>query len=373
MKKASMVYNRKTSAEERALIRFLYMERRYSLRQIAAKVDRSAATVMRVLKEFNTPSTYSQTHGKVTHQRRGRPRKLSSREERLLIRALLKLRRTEGNFTAKRLMNEANISESDVSVRTVGRFLNSKGYFYLQARKKGLLTNNDKSLRVAFAKKVREEYDTELWTHKIAFYLDGVAFAHKTNPLDQARAPTGRIYRKKSEGLNQFCTAKGSKVGSGGKVVKFLVAISYNVGVILCHEYEHMTGNFFASFIENTFEQMFVQSKKGNTRLFIQDNDPSQNSAVAKTALQQVRAKLLKIPPRSPDLNPIENMFKSVSDNLHDSAIEEQLERESFTQFKQRVKNTIVQFPVAKINNLIESMDRRIQLILETQGQRLKY
>ena len=203
--------------------------------------------------------------------------------------------------------------------------------------------------------------------------MDGVAFAHKTNPLDQARAPTGRIYGKKSEGLSQFCTAKGSKVGSGGKVVKFLVAISYNVGVILCHEYEHMTGNFFASFIENTFEQMFVESKKGNTRLFIQDNDPSQNLAVAKTALQQVSAKLLKIPPRSPDLNPIENMFKSVSDNLHDSAIEEQLERESFTQFKERVKNTIVQFPAAKINNLIESMDRCIQLILETQGQRLKY
>ena len=59
-------------------------------------------------------------------------------------------------------MNEANISKSDVSVCTVGRLLKSKGYFYLQAWKKGLLTNNDKSLRVAFAKKVREEYDKEI-------------------------------------------------------------------------------------------------------------------------------------------------------------------------------------------------------------------
>ena len=368
-----MVYNKKTTAEERALIRFLYVEKRYSLREIAGKVGRSAATVMRVLKESNSASRHSRTQANVTYKRRGRPRKLSSREERLLIRALHKLRRTEGNFTAKRLMNEANISESNVSVRTVARFLNSKGYFYLQARKKGLLTNNDKNLRVSFAKKVREEYNNELWTQKIAFYLDGVAFAHKTNPLDQARAPTGRIYRKKSEGLNQYCTAKGSKVGSGGKIVKFLVAISYNVGVILCEEYEHMTGNFFASFIDKTFEEMFVESKKGNTRLFIQDNDPSQNSAIAKIALQRVNAQLLKIPPRSPDLNPIENMFKSVSDDLHDSAIEKQLERESFTQFKERVKDTIVQFPVAKINNLIESMDRRIQLILQTKGQRLKY
>ena len=55
-------------------------------------------------------------------------------EKRLLVRALHKLTRTEGNFTGKRLMNEANISESNVSVRTVARFLNSKGYFYLQAR-----------------------------------------------------------------------------------------------------------------------------------------------------------------------------------------------------------------------------------------------
>ena len=297
---------------------------------------------------------------------------MSSREERHLIRALDKLRRTEGNLTVKRLMNEANISESNASVHTVARFLNSKVYFYLQAQKKGLLTNNDKNLRLAFAKKVREEYNKELWTQKIPFYLDGVASAHKTNPLDQARAPTGRIYRKKS-GLNQYCTGKGSKVGSGGKTLKYLVAISYNVGVILFEEYEHMTGNFFASFIGQTFEQMFVESKKGDTRLFIQDNDPSQNSAVAKIALQRVSAQLLKIPPRSPDLNPIENMFKSVSDDLHDSAIEKQLERESFTQFKERVKDTIVQFPVAKINNLIESMDRRIQLILETKGQRLKY
>ena len=129
-----MVYNKKTTAEEQALIRFLYMEKRYSLREIAGKVGRSAATVMRVLKESHSASRQSRTHANVTYKRRGRPRKLSSREERLLIRALHKLRRTEGNFTVKRLMNEANILVSNASVRTVARFLNSQGYFYLQAR-----------------------------------------------------------------------------------------------------------------------------------------------------------------------------------------------------------------------------------------------
>ena len=96
-------------------------------------------------------STSSKNHASFKSARPGRPRKLSAREERLLIRTLHKLRRMEGNFTATRLMNEANISESKVSVRTISRF--KKGYWYLQARKKGLLTDNDRKLRIAFAQK----------------------------------------------------------------------------------------------------------------------------------------------------------------------------------------------------------------------------
>ena len=41
--------------------------------------------------------------------------------------------------------------------------------------------------------------------------------------MDQARAPQGRIWRKASEG----CLAKGSKAGTGGRLVKMIVAISY--------------------------------------------------------------------------------------------------------------------------------------------------
>ena len=35
-------------------------------------------------------------------------------------------------------MEEAGIDHAQVSLRTVTRYFNSKGYFYLQARKKGL-------------------------------------------------------------------------------------------------------------------------------------------------------------------------------------------------------------------------------------------
>ena len=92
--------------------------------------------------------------------------------------------------------------------------------------KKGLMGQADKEKRAAFAQTMRENYPPNVWTHSTAFYLDGVSFVYKTNPMDQARAPKGRVWRRKSEGLTRGCLTKGKKLGTGGKVAKFIVAIS---------------------------------------------------------------------------------------------------------------------------------------------------
>ena len=92
---------------------------------------------------------------------------------------------------------------------------------------------------------------------KVAFYLDGVSLYCKRNPADQVRAPKGRIWRNKCEGLSQGCAAKGSKEGSGGKVLKLMVAISYGKGVLMYHPYEHFDGPTFAAFVREKFPEMF--------------------------------------------------------------------------------------------------------------------
>ena len=86
-------------------------------------------------------------------------------------------------------MEEAGIQQKDVSVRTVSRFLNSKNYYYLQTRRKGLMTAEDHSKRVAFAKYMKANYCQEICTEGIALYLDGTGFTYKRNPRGQARAP----------------------------------------------------------------------------------------------------------------------------------------------------------------------------------------
>ena len=56
--------------------------------------------------------------------------------------------------------------------------------------------------------------------------------------------------------------------------------------------------------------------QQSQMRLWLQDGDPSQKSAMARAAMDRANCELLKIPPRSPNLNPIENIFKLVSDAL---------------------------------------------------------
>ena len=308
----------------------------------------SAASVYRIAHE----KTYKRRTSEETCKR-GRKNRLSDHDKRRLIRCITVLRKREGNFTCIEPMEEAGIQQRDVSVRTVSRFLNSQHYYYLQIRRKGLVTAEDHSKRVKFARYMKANYGQEIWTKGISFYLDGTGFTYKRNPLDQACAPKARVWRKKSEGLAPGCIAKNHKEGAGDKVLRLMVAISCNKGVtvICCEPYEKMTGRYFAAFIDNHFDCLFAAADKGCSRTFLQDGDPSQNSALARAAMQRTNSTLIKLCPRSPDMAVIENVFPMVSRMLKSQEVQQQLRRETFEQFKNRVINTFYSLSVETVNN----------------------
>ena len=229
------------------------MTRNLTLNEIAERFQVSTASVHGV-----TSSKYKEVHESRRHFS-GRKKKLTPEHEALILRTIEELREQEGSFSSRRRMERTGIRH--VTDRTVRRLLNRNGYFFLQARKEGLMSQSDKERRVEFARQMQSNYPQSVWTDTIAFYLDGVSFIYKTNPMDQARAPKGRVWRKKkSEGLNQGCLAKGSKVGTGGKVAKMMVAITHGGGVIICERYEKMDAKYFASFIDQHFNTMFERS-----------------------------------------------------------------------------------------------------------------
>ena len=133
-----------------------------------------------------------------------------------------------------------------------------------------------------------------------------------------------------------------------------------------------MDGAFFAKFLVENFDKM-VEAAGKNSRIWIQDGDPSQNSKLAREAMKQVNSQLLPIPPRSPDINPIENFFGIVKQALHRDALERQVKVETVEQFESRIKQIMKQVPTATIDKIIESMNKRMKMIIKCKGERIKY
>ena len=193
------------------------------------------------------------------------------------------------------------------------------------------------------------------------------------NPLNDSASPKARVWCKQGEGLQ--ITAKGSKDLAGGQRLHLLVAIAYGKGVILKGPYEKMNGWFFSQFIRDHFSLCFAAAgpKRNGQHLFVMDNDPSQNSGLACQAMDEVEAKLHKIPPRSPDLNPIENIFYVLRNLLDDEAESCNITHKTFDQFNGRVLRTLESIDIKLIDKTIESMSKRIDSVFASKGGRSKY
>lgn len=352
------------------LLRYLHQRLGEDLRSLTEAYPQYTRTSIH--RHMKKPMTVTRANNKPSG-RVGRPRKGSDRDKRKLVKALMKLRATEGNFAATDIQREAGIPESQLSKRTVRRYLQEMGYGFKQCRRKGILLTSDLSKRLRFAKRCKK-LPNNFWRDGVAFYLDGVSFVHKTNPSQHARTLRTRTWMKKGEALDQHCTAKGKKEGVNGRVAKYMCAISYGNGFIKCHRYAgRVNGERCRQFILENFPSMFENSPNPVGKLFLQDGDPSQNSALAKEAMDIVGCRLFKIPPRSPDLNPIENAFNNIRKKLNRDAIDQKITNETFEQFCYRVKKTVLEYSPEVIDRTINSMPKRIDLIIKHKGLRTKY
>ena len=154
----------------------------------------------------------------------------------------------------------------------------------------------------------------------------------------------------------------------------FFAAIAHGKGIVLCEQYHgKLNGQSFANFVREHFPRLFTTCSNPKGKLFVQDGDPSQNSRKAKDAIHAIGARKFSIPPRSPDINPIEIIFHQVKRKLNSDALEKHREHENFENFSKRVKKTVEDFPKDVIDKTIESMNKRIGLIIKCKGQRTKY
>ena len=82
---------------------------------------------------------------------------------------------------------------------------------------------------------------------------------------------------------------------------------------------------------------------------------------------------IFKIPARSPDLNPIRNFFNIFAKDFKKRVVESNIRKETIEQFSERVKQTMVAYPVEKIKKIMEAMDKKLPMVLTAKGMRIKY
>ena len=308
------------------------------------------------------------------HNNCGAPKKLTVRDERNILRQIPLLREhLYGAFHLNDIRNAADIPRS-ISDSTLRRVLHRAGYKYRPSARKGVLSAADARARLKYARNAQRTLSADFWKNEICFYLDGTAFVYKRNPCAYAIHCQKMSYRKQSERLSLYCTGPGSHEGTGGTVAKFMACVTHGKGVTLCEHYtQRLNGPFFAKFIRKHFKKCFRRCGKGRSKLFLQDGDPSQNSKVAFKAMEKLGAKKFSIPPRSPDLNPIENVFNNIKRELREEAIRDQITSESYDDFVARIQRRFEALSVDTINSTIASMSGRLGMIVQSKGGRIKY
>ena len=283
----------------------------------------------------------------------GRPRKLNDRDARTIVRKVKK----NPKISAPKLANQiATASGKKVHPETVRRILRSAGYNGRVSRRKPFISSTNKQKRLDFAS-AHIDQDFNFW--KTVVFTDESKF----NVFGSDGR--GKIWRKTNTEMNPENLTPTVKHG-GGSVMVWGAMAAAGVGNLV-----------FIDGIMNRFEYLKILQDNllpsvrklglGNNFVFQQDNDPKHTAKIVKEWLLYKTPKQLHSPPQSPDLNPIEHLWKEVDRRVREQSVT------SKETLKKAIELAWSQITPETTKNLVMSMPNRIQAVVTSKGGPTKY
>lgn len=246
-----------------------------------------------------------------------------------------------------------------ISTRTIRRRLQEQSLHGRVARKVPLLSAKNIRNRIDFAKQHLDwagsngikKWRNILWSDETKMNLFG---------------SDGRTYVRRPPG-REFLPAYTKKtVKHGGGCIMLWGCFSwYGVGPIYWikqimdqHEYTNILETVMHTYAEENMPLKWV---------FQQDNDPKHTSRKAKQFFVNNSIHVLPWPSQSPDLNPIENLWKDLKTAV--SAYKTKNKQELW----EAVQKEWAAIPVERCQRLVESMPRRCSAVMKSKGCATKY
>lgn len=225
--------------------------------------------------------------------------------------------------------------------------------------KKPKLTQVIKEKRIEIAEN-NSEFDINIWRKCI--FIDEISFDTQSKNQSRVRRLPGTRYDTDNTQEVQ---------SSGWKSVMACACFSYfGMGPIVRSD-GNWNSDQYVNFLENSLLPYAEECFPDSDFYILHDNSRihTSNHTTGYIILRLGPDRVIPHPPRSPDLNPIENIFGNISTIISKNKSDFTNEDELFEELENRWKN----FDINIAQNVIDSMPKRLDSVIKCNGNMTKY
>ncbi|KAI4899494.1 hypothetical protein NFI96_000370 [Prochilodus magdalenae] len=319
---------------------------RMGYRTIGKQLGEKATTVGAIIRKWKKC--------KITDNlpRSGAPCKISPRGASMILRKV----RNEPRITRQDLVNDLNRAGTTVSKKTISNTLRRQGLKSCSARKVPFLKPTHVKARLKFANDhlndPEEEWEKVMWSDETKIELFGLN-------------STRHVWRKKNDEYNPKNTIPTVKHGDGNIILWGCFSAK---GTGRLHRIVgRMDGAMYREILANNLLPSVRALKMDRGWVFQHDNDPKHTARATKEWLRRNHLKVLEWPSQSPDLNPIENLWRELKVRVA------QRQPRNLKALEEICMEEWAKIPAAVCANLVKNYRKRLISVIANKGFCTKY
>ncbi|KAK3525824.1 hypothetical protein QTP70_010312 [Hemibagrus guttatus] len=283
--------------------------------------------------------------------RSGAPRKISPRGVKMITTVSKNPRTTRGD-----LVNDLQRAGTKVAKATISNTLCHQGLKSCSARRVPLLKPVHVRARLKFAREhlddAEEDWENVIWSDETKIELFG-------------KNSTCRVWRRKNAELHPKNTIPTVKHGGGN--IMLWGCFSAKGPERLIRVKERMNGAMYREILSKNLLPSARALKMRRGWVFQHDNDPKHTARATKEWLHKKHFKVLEWPSQSPDLNPIENLWRELKIRVA------QRQPQNITALEEICMEEWAKLPATVCKNLVVTYRKRLTSVIANKGYITKY
>lgn len=336
--KVTAMRTRTLTDEERALI-VRMREGGVKSSDIASLLSMPRSTVSTILTKWRTTGCLK------TKKPKPRPSKLSKRA----LRDLGRLIHGDRHLTLAALAATFGVCRT-----TIRAYIRKLGFCNRVAARKPFLSVSHRMQRLQFARAYRH-WMAEDWKHVI--WTDESSFELGKNSRQI------RVWRKTHEKYAMHCLAPTFKSGRTSVMVWGAFTGFEKSPLVFLPQGERTAADFVQNVYEGILSGFYFMHVHRNELVLMEDGAPVHRARVSQLWREAHGIRKLKWPPNSPDLNPIENLWKILKDLLRNH--KKPSNKQEMIEVIERVWSEVT---LEQLETLVCSMPSWMEAVIATHG-----